>query len=141
MKWLFSFLILAQFVLALVIVHHWLYVTTYRLYVEDRIDSANETGLVWEQFNIVGKSVVPQIFTEGTARLKFAVNLSQPAVLWVALNRQARAFALLRLLWAVQAPRGAAASTHLHAVPLETRQGVAANGTSTKILAIAPSTG
>jgi SGNH hydrolase-like domain, acetyltransferase AlgX len=82
-KWLFRLLILAQFVIALVIIQHWLYVTTYRLYVEDRIDSANESGLVSQQFNIVGKTVVPQIFTEGTARLKFAVNVSRPAVLWV----------------------------------------------------------
>jgi len=89
---------MAQFLLALLILKSWLYVTTYRLYVEDRIDPSPQDGMIWQQFNIQDRRVVPQIFTEGSARLKFPVQFAYSSTLWITGTSAGRATYEIHLL-------------------------------------------
>jgi hypothetical protein len=89
---------LAQLLLVLLILKSWLYVTTYRIYVEDRIDPSPQDGMIWQQFNIQDRRVVPQIFTEGSARLKFPVQFRSAATLWIAATSAGRAAYEIHLL-------------------------------------------
>ena len=82
-KWLFGSLVAAQFVLALLVLKNWLYAGTYRLYVEDRVAPSPEDGMMWQQFNVLDKRVVPQIFTEGTALMRFPVRFRSASALLV----------------------------------------------------------
>lgn len=95
---MFRLLIVAQLLLVLPIVKNWLYVATYRLYVEDRIDPSPQDGMVWQQFNIQDKRVVPQILTEGNARLKFSARFAYSSTLWIAGTSTGRAAYQIYLL-------------------------------------------
>ena len=58
-------LLFAQLLLVLLIVRNWFYVTTYRLYVDDRIEQTIAAGSAWQQFNMQGKTILPQIVAGG----------------------------------------------------------------------------
>jgi len=95
---MFRLLLVVQFLLVSAIVKNWLYVATYRLYLEDRIDPSPQDGMMWQQFNVEDKRVVPQIFTEGSARLKFPVRFSNASTLWISATSAARGEYEIQLL-------------------------------------------
>jgi hypothetical protein len=70
-----------QILVGLLLVRKWLFVTTYRLYLEDRATNQSGDGVAWQQFNVQENQVVPQIFTDGTAHFSFALNFPRPSAL------------------------------------------------------------
>ena len=64
-------LLVAQVVIALLMVRNWAYVTTYRLYLDRRMGAAVRS-IAAQQFDIEGERVVPQIVTHGPDRVAFA---------------------------------------------------------------------
>jgi len=97
-KWILRLLIGAQLLLVAQLLKNWLYAASYRLYVEDRIDTGPQDGMMWQQFNIQDKRVIPQIFTEGSARLKFPVQFQTASTLWITAASSGRAEYEIHLL-------------------------------------------
>jgi len=61
-------LVVAQLVVVLLIARNWAYVTTYRLYLDDRLGGGAGSDAV-QRFDVEGAGVVPQIVTRGPDRL------------------------------------------------------------------------
>ena len=68
-----------QILVCLLLLTKWLFITSYRLYLEDRTSIHTGDGMAWQQFTVEDNQVVPQILTEGSARLCFSVNFSKPS--------------------------------------------------------------
>jgi lysophospholipase L1-like esterase len=75
-----TFLLTLQLVLIFVTARRWLYVTTHRLYLEDRTDDGGQ-GTSWQHFAVENGYVVPQIITRNDARITFEFNLPTNSVL------------------------------------------------------------
>ena len=67
-------LLIAQVVIALLMVRNWAYVTTYRLYLDHRMGAAIRS-IAAQQFDIEGERVVPQIVTHGPERVAFETEI------------------------------------------------------------------
>ena len=75
-----------QIIVVVLVLRKWLFVTNYRLYLEDRAPNRSGDGMAWQQFTVQENQVVPQIFTDGGARFSFAMNATKPSVLWFRAN-------------------------------------------------------
>jgi hypothetical protein len=64
-------LFIAELAVALLILRNWAYVTTYRLYLEQRIDDGGHSTAT-QQFDVEGSRVVPRIVTHGREHIAFA---------------------------------------------------------------------
>src|ERR1700704_6408267 len=69
-----SFLYFLQMSVAIALLGQWLYVATYRLYLEDRTDTGKQ-GTAWQHFVVENDNVVPQIVTRNDARISFDLKL------------------------------------------------------------------
>jgi hypothetical protein len=69
-----------QLAIILLIGRNWAYVTTYRLYLERRIDP-NEHSAAAQSFNVEGRQVVPRIVTRGPDRLAFKTDIRQDSTI------------------------------------------------------------
>jgi lysophospholipase L1-like esterase len=74
----------------LLIAHHWAFATTYRLYLEHRINPP-ERPTATQQFEIEEHRVVPRIVTRGPDRLAFATDARADAHVRVELRPESRA--------------------------------------------------
>ena len=75
-------LVVVELVVVVLIVRNWAYVTTYRLYLDDRTDSS-ERSLAVERFDVEGNRVMPQIVTRGAERLAFKAAIGQDSTVHV----------------------------------------------------------
>lgn len=86
MKWsrqsVLSLLLFLQLALICLIVGEWLFVSTHRLYLEDRTDDASQ-GTAWEHFVAENGFIVPKIITRDDARFTFHLDLYTSSVLHV----------------------------------------------------------
>jgi len=78
-------LVVAQLVVVLLIARNWAYVTTYRLYLDDRLGGGAGSDAV-QRFDVEGAGVVPQIVTRGPDRLAFATGVRQDSTVRVQLR-------------------------------------------------------
>ena len=87
-------LILALIALAvgLLVVHDWAYVTTYRLYVSQRVDNAQRSAAA-QRFDIENARVIPQIVSRDDDLVAFKVSVGQASTLQVGVRPVARASA------------------------------------------------
>src|SRR6186713_2356349 len=81
-RWIARTLWAVQIIVVVLILRKWLFVTNYRLYLEDRAPNRSGDGMAWQQFTVEKNQVVPQIFTDGGARFSFAMNSTKPSALW-----------------------------------------------------------
>jgi lysophospholipase L1-like esterase len=75
-RWISLILLIGPLVVIALIVRHWAYVTTYRLYLDDHA-GATEQSTASQQFDIEGRRVVPRIVTRGADRLEFRSRAGQ----------------------------------------------------------------
>jgi lysophospholipase L1-like esterase len=88
-RWVSRIFLVAFFVVAFVIVRQWAYVTTYRLFLDARIDGSKRSPAV-QHFDVDGNRVIPRIVTRGADRVEFASRLAQPATIHAELRPAAR---------------------------------------------------
>jgi lysophospholipase L1-like esterase len=81
-RWFLRALVIAQVAIALLLIRNWFYVTTYRLYLDQRIGDVRHSTAV-QKFDIEGPRVVPQIATRGSERLRFRTGVSRPSTMYV----------------------------------------------------------
>jgi hypothetical protein len=74
-----------QLAIVLLIGRNWAYVTTYRLYLDRRIDSSDRSAAA-QSFDIVGRQVVPRIVTRGPDRVVFRTDIGQDSTIHVLLR-------------------------------------------------------
>jgi lysophospholipase L1-like esterase len=79
-QWIARALIFGQVIVVLMVVRNWAYVTTYRLYLEHRIEVADQS-IAAQQFDIEGDRVVPRIVTRGADRLAFKSSIGQDSTI------------------------------------------------------------
>lgn len=79
----------AQVLVAALIVRNWAYVTTYRLYLDRRVDQPAQSTAV-EQFDVEGGHVVPRITTRGADRIAFEHHINQTSTFHVDLRPSTR---------------------------------------------------
>lgn len=83
-RWLWQFLTLAQCVLCLALIWHWLSASTYRLYLdEQQPPKASIPASAQQRFEVRGDRVEPQILTTEEEHLSFPVNFPWPSQLRV----------------------------------------------------------
>jgi hypothetical protein len=75
-------LTISAFAVGMLIVRNWAYVTTYRLYLSQRVDRASQSAAA-QRFEIEGAAVVPQIATRGDDAIAFKTTLGRPSTLHV----------------------------------------------------------
>jgi hypothetical protein len=81
-RWVGWLLVLGQCVLALSLIREWLYVGTYRLYLDKRLEPATSgPGLARQRFEVRGGQVEPQILPTEAERLSFPVDFPWPSQL------------------------------------------------------------
>jgi hypothetical protein len=78
-------LVVAQLVVVLLIARNWAYVTTYRLYLDDRLGGGAGSAAV-QRFDVERSGVVPQIVTRGPGRLAFSTDVRQDSTVRVELR-------------------------------------------------------
>jgi lysophospholipase L1-like esterase len=78
-------LLVAQLVVVLLIARNWAYVTTYRLYLDQRIDASDRSSAT-QQFDVDHARVVPRIVTRGSERVSFAADVRQDSTIRVELR-------------------------------------------------------
>ena len=78
-------LVVAQLVVVLLIARNWAYVTTYRLYLDDRLGGGAGSAAV-QRFDVERSGVVPQIVTRGPDRLAFSTDVRQDSTVRVELR-------------------------------------------------------
>jgi hypothetical protein len=76
-----ALLVAAAIAIALLIVRNWAYVTTYRLYLTQRVDASHSAAA--ERFDIEDNRVVPQIVCRDDDRVGFKTELTQSSTLHV----------------------------------------------------------
>lgn len=76
--------------LALLIVRNWSYVTTYRLYLSQRVDNAARSAAA-QRFDIEGTRVVPQIVSRDDDLIAFKTAVGRPSTLRVGVRPSGRA--------------------------------------------------
>jgi hypothetical protein len=69
-------LVVAQLMVVLLIARNWAYVTTYRLYLDDRLGGGAGSAAV-QRFDVEQSAVVPQIVTREPDRLAFSTDVRQ----------------------------------------------------------------
>jgi hypothetical protein len=74
-----------QLAIVLLIGRNWAYVTTYRLYLDRRIDSIDRSAAA-QSFDIEGRQVVPRIVTRGPDRVAFRTDIRQDSKIHVLLR-------------------------------------------------------
>jgi lysophospholipase L1-like esterase len=84
-RWISRILVIAPIVIISLIVRQWAYVTTYRLYLDARSGSPEQSAAA-QQFDIDRRHVVPRIVTRGADRLAFASRVGQPSAIHVELR-------------------------------------------------------
>ena len=82
-------LVVAQFAVVLLIARNWAYVTTYRLYLDDRLGGGAGSAAV-QRFDVEQSGVVPQIVTRGPDRLAFSTDVRQDSTVRVQLRPMQR---------------------------------------------------
>jgi len=83
-------LALIALAIALLIVRNWAYVTTYRLYLSQRADSAAHSAAA-QRFDIEGARVVPQIVSRDDDLIAFKTDVGRPSTLRVGIRPTGRA--------------------------------------------------
>ena len=78
-------LLIAQIVVALLMVRNWAYVTTYRLYLDRRIGAAAHS-IAAQQFDVESDRVVPRIVTQGPDRVAFSSDIGMDSTIHVGLR-------------------------------------------------------
>ena len=78
-------LLVAQLAVVLLIARNWAYVTTYRLYLDHRVDAAERSSAA-QQFDVEHARVVPQIVTRAPDRVSFATDVRQDSTIRVELR-------------------------------------------------------
>jgi len=81
-RWLLRALVIAQIAIALLVIRNWFYVTTYRLYLDQRLGDVQRSTAV-QRFDIESRRIVPQIATSDRERITFRVGVSRPSTLHV----------------------------------------------------------
>ena len=83
--WILRALIIAQVALVLLVVRDWFYVTTYRFYLDQRVDDVGNVrqSTAAQRFDVEGQRVVPQIVARDRDRLAFKAEVGRPAMLHV----------------------------------------------------------
>src|SRR5688572_20198439 len=81
-KWVSKTLWVVQTMVVVLLLRRWLFVTSHRLYLEDRAPNRSGDGMAWQQFTVEKNQVLPQVFTDGSARFSFEMNFTKPSVLW-----------------------------------------------------------
>ena len=76
------FLTISALAVGLLIVRNWAYVTTYRLYLSQRVDVASHSAAA-QRFDIEDASVVPQIASRGDDVIAFKAAVGRPSTLHV----------------------------------------------------------
>jgi lysophospholipase L1-like esterase len=84
-RWISRILLVAPIVILSLIVRQWAYVTTYRLYLDAR-DGSPEQSAAAQQFDIDRRHVVPRIVTRGADRLAFTSRVGQASAIHVELR-------------------------------------------------------
>jgi lysophospholipase L1-like esterase len=79
----------AQLVLVALVVRNWAYVTTYRLYLDRRVDSPARS-VAAQQFDVDGQRVVPRIAARAGERLAFAIHINQDATVYTEIHPASR---------------------------------------------------
>ena len=83
-------LVIAQIVIALFVIKNWFYVTTYRLYLDQRVGDVRYSTAV-QRFDVEGRRIVPQIVTRDRERVAFAIAVNRPSMLHVSVRAEDRA--------------------------------------------------
>jgi lysophospholipase L1-like esterase len=83
-------LLIAQLLIALLALRNWAYVTTYRLYLEQRVDDARESTAA-QQFDVEGSHVVPRIVTRGRDHVAFKAAIGQDSTIYAIVRPAGRA--------------------------------------------------
>ena len=79
----------AQVILVALVARNWAYVTTYRLYLDRRVDSTSGSAAV-QQFEVDGPHVVPRIAARAADRVAFETHINQDATIHAELRPPAR---------------------------------------------------
>src|SRR5262245_5045421 len=80
----------AQLILIALIARNWAYVTTYRLYLDRRVDSPSGSAAV-QRFEVDGTRVVPRIAARAADRVAFRTRLDQDATIYTEIRPAALA--------------------------------------------------
>src|SRR3981081_923166 len=83
-------LFIAQLAVALLVLRNWAYVTTFRLYLEQRTDDGGHSTAT-QQFDIEGSRVVPRIVTHGREHITFPSPIGQDSTIHVNVRPSGRA--------------------------------------------------
>lgn len=83
--WIPRALLAVQLVVAILMARNWAYVTTYRLYLDARVDSPQQSAAA-QQFDIESDHVVPRIVTRGADRIAFHTQVGQDSTIQVGLR-------------------------------------------------------
>ena len=81
-------LIIWQVAIALLVLRDWAYVTTYRLYLDQRADEAGDVrqSTAAQRFDVEGRRVIPQIAARDRDRIAFTAAVGRPSALHVSLR-------------------------------------------------------
>ncbi len=82
--------LIGAFAVALLIARNWAYVTTYRTYLNQRVDEASRSAAA-QRFDIEGTHVVPQIAMRDDDRVSFTTALGRPSTFRVQVRPVERA--------------------------------------------------
>src|SRR5438132_4313695 len=90
-RWLLTALVIAQVAIILLIVRNWFYVTTYRLYLDQRVGDVRHSTAV-QRFDVEGRRrIVPQIVTRDRERIAFPIAIDRPSTIHVDVRAEDRA--------------------------------------------------
>ncbi|PYR61961.1 MAG: hypothetical protein DMF91_08350 [Acidobacteria bacterium] len=89
-RWLLTALVIAQVAIILLIVRNWFYVTTYRLYLDQRMGDVRHSTAV-QRFDVEGRRIVPQIVTRDRERIAFPIAIDRPSTIHVDVRAEDRA--------------------------------------------------
>lgn len=81
-RWLLRVSVIAQVAIALLVIKNWFYVTTYRLYLEQRVGDVHHSTAS-QRFAVEGRRVVPQIATRDHERMAFKTVIKRPSTIHV----------------------------------------------------------
>src|SRR5947208_12453964 len=89
-RWLLAALVIAQVSIVLLIIRNWFYVTTYRLFLDQRVEDVHRSTAV-QRFEVDERRILPQIATRDAERIAFASAINRPSTIHVGVRADDRA--------------------------------------------------